>query len=109
MQSNEYVIDHLGAASYLAAKGLKLLGAVWSPTKRGIVQFRFDDSEHRAAALIGEFFTDGTVVAREFDVQLAKLKGIIWEHVHPEAKRKLYGRDIAPVTPNYFSGDGGAR
>jgi len=105
-QENTCLLDHLGVASYVAAKGLRLLNTELAPNKHGIIAFRFDDSEHRAAALIAEYYTNGTVVAREFDAQLTRLKSLIWDRVHPEGKRTVYR---APVTPNYFPGDGGAR
>jgi len=105
-QDNTCLIDNLGLASFLVAKGLKLRNTEAAPNKRGIVAFRFDDPEHHSATLIAEYYTDGTVIAREFDAQLTRLKTLIWNHTHPEGKRQIYGRDTV-ITPNYFPG--GAR
>jgi hypothetical protein len=66
MEHNTYLIDNLGLASFLAAKGLRLIGTEPAPNKRGIVAFRFSDPENRAGSLIADFYVGGTVVARDF-------------------------------------------
>jgi hypothetical protein len=102
---NTCLIDNLGVASFLAAKGLKLLGTEPAPNKRNIVAFRFDDPERRAPGLIADYYTDAVVIARDFDEQLTRMKSLIWDRVHPE--KRPYRSDSV-VTPNYFS-DGGVR
>lgn len=104
--NNYFLIDKLGVASYLAAKGLRLCGTEPTAKNPGILAFRFADPEHRGAALVDEYYAGGVVCAQVFDQQLARLKRLIWEYVHPDGVRKVYGRE--PIQPNYFS-DGGAR
>ena len=105
MEHNIYLIDNLGLASFLAAKGLRVIGTEPAPNKRGIVAFRFSDPENRAGSLIADFYVGGTVVARDFDYQLTRMKSLIWDRTSPE-KRPHSG---SAVTPNYFSQDGEVR
>jgi len=98
MKDNEFVVDVIGIAAFCAAKGLRLLRTEPIRTKRGILAFIFVDPEHRGAGLVGEYFTNGTVCARDYDHEITRCKGMIWDVRHPDEERKAR----APLQPNYF-------
>jgi len=103
---DEFVVDVLGIAAFCSARGLRLTRTEPVPSKRGILAFVFADPEHRGAALVGEFFTNGSICARDFDREITRVKGLIWDFVHPSTKRQVFGRDVEPLQPRYFPESG---
>jgi hypothetical protein len=94
----------MGPGAYILAHGYTLikLEPLNDPNRPSTVAFVLDVNEEEGRRLYRQFYAGGTVAAQMFEQALIRLKVMLQE-------RKGAYRPRQVLTPNYFSGDGGAR